>query len=129
MVVRNHFLSTTSPTCYTYRVDGVDSFTVIFIVKTGRSILLGIANQGIFITALGSEKITEFASKPGISVKEAAGGLSEAHPQMVDKASGGGALLESIGGVEEVLGVAKKIWKINKETIQRRQSSCQIKNQ
>jgi uncharacterized protein YidB (DUF937 family) len=72
------------------------------------------ANEGIspeqISNALGSEKITEFASKLGISVKEAAGGLSEALPQMVDKASSGGSFLDSIGGVEGALGFAKKLF-------------------
>ena len=46
---------------------------------------------------LGADKVSEFASKLGLSNEEAAGGLSEALPQMVDKASSGGSLLDSIG--------------------------------
>ena len=60
--------------------------------------------------ALGSGKIAQFASKLGISEKEAAGGLSEALPQMMDKASSGGALLDSIGGVKGALGLAGKLF-------------------
>lgn len=71
-------------------------------------------NEGIspeqISSALGSEKISEFASKLGISTEEAAGGLSEALPQMVDKASSGGSILDSIGGVEGALGFAKKLF-------------------
>ncbi len=71
-------------------------------------------NEGIspeqITNALGTEKLTEFASKLGLNVSEAAGGLSEALPQMVDKASSGGALLESIGGIEGALGFAKKLF-------------------
>ena len=71
-------------------------------------------NEGIspeqISNALGAEKISEFASKLGLNVSEAAGGLSEALPQMVDKASSGGALLESIGGIEGALGFAKKLF-------------------
>lgn len=59
---------------------------------------------------IGFDKITEFASKLGISTEEAAGGLSEALPQMVDKASSGGSLLDSIGGVEGALGFASKLF-------------------
>lgn len=59
---------------------------------------------------LGPEKISEFASKLGLSNAEAAGGLSEALPQMVDKASSGGSLLDSIGGVSGALGMASKLF-------------------
>jgi uncharacterized protein YidB (DUF937 family) len=61
-------------------------------------------------SAIGSDKLAEFASKLGISKDEAAGGLSEALPQMVDKASSGGSLLDSLGGVEGALGFAKKLF-------------------
>jgi uncharacterized protein YidB (DUF937 family) len=61
-------------------------------------------------SVLGSDKITEFAEKLGLSTSEAAGGLSEALPQMMDNASSGGALLDSLGGVEGVLGLAGKLF-------------------
>ena len=71
-------------------------------------------NQGIspeqISNVLGADKLTEFASKLGLDVSEAAGGLSEALPQMVDKGSSGGAILESIGGLEGALGFAKKLF-------------------
>jgi hypothetical protein len=41
---------------------------------------------------------------------EAAGGLSDALPQMVDKASSDGSLLDSIGGVSGALGMASKLF-------------------
>ena len=59
---------------------------------------------------LGSDKISEFAAKLGVSQEEAAGGLSEALPQMVDNASSGGSLLDSIGGIEGAIGLAKKFF-------------------
>lgn len=59
---------------------------------------------------LGDNKIAEFASTLGISKQEAAGGLSEALPQMVDKASSGGSLLDSIGGVSGAIGMASKLF-------------------
>lgn len=59
---------------------------------------------------LGADKITEFASKLGLSSEEAAGGLSEALPHMVDKASSGGSLLDSIGGVSGAIGLAGKLF-------------------
>jgi uncharacterized protein YidB (DUF937 family) len=59
---------------------------------------------------LGADKISEFASKLGLSNEEAAGGLSEALPQMVDKASSGGSLLDSIGGISGAVGLAGKLF-------------------
>lgn len=59
---------------------------------------------------LGDDKISEFASKLGLSKQEAAGGLSDALPQMVDKASSGGSLLDSIGGVSGAIGMASKLF-------------------
>lgn len=58
----------------------------------------------------GAEQISEFASKLGLSNEEAAGGLSKALPQMVDKASRGGSLLDSIGGIQGAIGVASKLF-------------------
>jgi uncharacterized protein YidB (DUF937 family) len=60
---------------------------------------------------LGADKISEFASKLGLSNEEAAGGLSEAIPQMVDKASSGGSLLDSIGGVSGAISMASKLFR------------------
>lgn len=59
---------------------------------------------------LGADKVSEFAAKLGVSDAEASGGLSEALPQMIDKASSGGSLLDSIGGIEGALGLAKKFF-------------------
>lgn len=59
---------------------------------------------------LGSDKISEFASQLGLSKEEAAGGLADALPQMVDKASSGGSVLDSIGGVSGAIGLASKLF-------------------
>ena len=59
---------------------------------------------------LGSDKIAEFASKLGLSEEQAAGGLSEALPQMMDKGSSGGSILDSIGGVSGAIGLAGKLF-------------------
>ncbi|MEN8200207.1 MAG: YidB family protein [Thermodesulfobacteriota bacterium] len=71
-------------------------------------------NQGVspaqISSAIGPDKIDAFASQLGISSEEAAGGLSEALPHMVDNASSGGSLLESIGGVEGAMGLAAKLF-------------------
>ncbi len=57
---------------------------------------------------LGGDKISEFASKLGIDEDTAADGLAEAVPQMVDKGSSGGSLLDSVGGISGVINFAKK---------------------
>jgi uncharacterized protein YidB (DUF937 family) len=59
---------------------------------------------------LGADKIAGFASQMGISSEEAAGGLSDALPHMVDKASSGGSLLDSIGGVSGAIDLAGKLF-------------------
>ncbi len=58
----------------------------------------------------GADKVSDFASQLGLSQEEAAGGLSDALPQMVDKASSGGSLLDSIGGVSGAIGLASKLF-------------------
>ncbi len=58
----------------------------------------------------GSDKISEFASKLGLRNEEAAGGLSDALPHIVDKASSGGSLLDSVGGVSGAIGLAGKLF-------------------
>ena len=72
------------------------------------------SNEGIspdqVSSMLGPDKIAEFASKLGLSNEEAAGGLSEALPQIMDKASSGGSLLDSIGGIEGAIGLAGKLF-------------------
>ena len=62
------------------------------------------------IEMFGSNKISEFASDLGLSQEEAAGGLSDAIPQMVDEASSGGSLLDSVGGLSGALGMASKLF-------------------
>ena len=59
---------------------------------------------------LGSDKISEFARTLGLSEQEAAGGLSEALPSIIDKGSSGGSLLDSLGGIEGALGMAGKLF-------------------
>lgn len=58
----------------------------------------------------GADKISDFASKLGLSNEEAAGGLSDTLPQIVDKASSGGSLLDSLGGVSGAIGLAGKLF-------------------
>ena len=58
----------------------------------------------------GADKISEFASKLGMSESEAVGGLQDAMPQMMDQASSGGSLLDSIGGISGAIGLAGKLF-------------------
>lgn len=61
--------------------------------------------------AIGGDKVSDFASKLGISREEASSGLSEMLPQLIDQSSKGGNLLESIGGVGGLAGMASKFLK------------------
>jgi uncharacterized protein YidB (DUF937 family) len=58
----------------------------------------------------GSDNVSNFASQLGVSEDEALGGLQEALPQIVDNASAGSELLDSIGGLDGVLGIAGKFF-------------------
>lgn len=62
------------------------------------------------IRMLGQAKLGEFARQLGIDQGAAIGGLREAIPVIVDKASSGGSLLDSLGGVEGMLGMAGKLF-------------------
>ena len=59
---------------------------------------------------IGPDKMSDFASKLGLGMDEAAGGLSDALPQMIDKASSGGSILDSIGGIEGAIDLAGKLF-------------------
>lgn len=59
---------------------------------------------------LGGDKIASFASQLGMSPDDAVEGLSSAIPTMIDKASSGGALLDSIGGMSGIMGMAGKLF-------------------
>ena len=56
---------------------------------------------------LGNAEVADFASKLGIDPSEAAASLAQTLPQLMDKSSSGGSLLESMGGVDGLLGAAK----------------------
>lgn len=57
-----------------------------------------------------SDKLSSFASKLGISEDSALSGLTKALPSLVDKSSSGGSLLDSIGGIDGALSMAKKLF-------------------
>ena len=60
---------------------------------------------------LGADKIEAFARKLGIGREEASSGLSEVLPELIDKSSKGGNLLNSVGGVSGLAGLASKFFK------------------
>lgn len=70
------------------------------------------ANAGISIDQitdlLGGDKIGQAASQLGTDEGSLLNGLSEALPEMVDKSSSGGSLLDAVGGLEGVASLAKK---------------------
>ncbi len=63
--------------------------------------------EGVF----GAEKIQEMASQLGTDQGSLLSGLREALPQMVDKSSSGGNLLDSVGGVGGLASLASKFLK------------------
>lgn len=60
---------------------------------------------------LGSEKVEAFAGKLGVGTEEASSSLSDILPQLIDKSSRGGELLESVGGKEGLFSLASKLFK------------------
>lgn len=61
--------------------------------------------------AIGIDKIKSFADKLGIGTAEASGKLSEIMPELIDRSSRGGSLLDSIGGAKGLGGLASKFFK------------------
>ena len=61
--------------------------------------------------ALGGDKIEAFARQLGIGKEEAGNSLSDILPQLIDKSSRGGALLDSVGGKEGLFSIASKFFK------------------
>ncbi len=57
---------------------------------------------------MGGDKVTEMASELGTDENSLLSGLKDALPQMVDKSSSGGSLLDNLGGLSGALGMAKK---------------------
>jgi uncharacterized protein YidB (DUF937 family) len=59
---------------------------------------------------IGGEKISEAAAKLGTDEGSLLDGLKDALPQIVDKSSSGGSLLDSLGGIGALGGIAKKLF-------------------
>jgi len=57
---------------------------------------------------LGGEKVAAAAAELGTDEGSLLDSLKEAIPQMVDKSSSGGSLLDKVGGLGAVTGMAKK---------------------
>ena len=62
-------------------------------------------------SVLGSDKVAAFAQQLGIDASDAAGGLADVIPQIMDKSSSGGSLLDMAGGAEGLLSAAKSFFK------------------
>jgi uncharacterized protein YidB (DUF937 family) len=60
---------------------------------------------------LGSDKIREAASQLGTDQNELLRGLQKMLPQVVDKSSSGGSLLDAVGGIAGLAGLASKFLK------------------
>ncbi len=59
----------------------------------------------------GEGQLAEFAAKLGTDSQGAADSLAQVLPQMLDKSSSGGSLLDSMGGVDGLLGAAGSLFK------------------
>jgi uncharacterized protein YidB (DUF937 family) len=59
---------------------------------------------------LGGDRIAEFAGQLGVDTDTAANGLAQVIPQMLDKASSGGSLLEAAGGLGGLMGSARSFF-------------------
>ncbi len=59
---------------------------------------------------LGEDKVSEFAEKLGVDKDTALSGLSDAIPNMIDKATGEGSILDSVGGVDGIMDMASKFF-------------------
>ncbi|MBA6412472.1 hypothetical protein H2508_05050 [Parahaliea sp. F7430] len=64
-----------------------------------------VSAQSIF-DLLGKSKVADFASSVGTEPETAAEGLSDVLPQLMDKASSGGSLLDAAGGIGGLMSAA-----------------------
>ena len=72
------------------------------------------ANEAISAESIssifGTDKLGEFAGKLGVDIGAATDGLAEALPEMLDKSSSGGSLLDLAGGAGGLLGAARSLF-------------------
>ena len=57
---------------------------------------------------LGNDKVQDFAQKMGLDQGQASEGLASMLPNLIDKSSSGGSLLDSVGGLGGLAGMASK---------------------
>lgn len=67
-------------------------------------------NPAQLMEMFGGDKLSSFASNLGVDQEQATSGLSEVLPNLMDKASSGGNILESVGGLSGALDFAKKLF-------------------
>jgi uncharacterized protein YidB (DUF937 family) len=69
------------------------------------------ANQAISVDKIkelvGDGALSNFAQSMGTDTETAAADLADVLPQMVDKSSSGGSLLDAVGGVDGIMNMAK----------------------
>jgi len=62
------------------------------------------------VDALGSDKVASFASELGMDSDKASEGLAGMLPELINKNSSGGSLLDSVGGAGGVADFARKLF-------------------
>ncbi|MBC8524891.1 MAG: DUF937 domain-containing protein [Chlorobium phaeobacteroides] len=89
---------------------GLDDIAASWLGNGKNSSISGEAIKNI----LGSDKIAGFASALGLSEKSAETAIADALPEMVDKSSPEGSLLENLidnsGGLDGLIGLARKFF-------------------
>ena len=72
------------------------------------------SNQAIsadnIMQMFGNDSVNQFAGEIGVDSESAAEGLSNVIPGLIDKCSSGGSLLESVGGLDGALNMAKGLF-------------------
>ena len=68
-------------------------------------------NANSLAQLLGDSNVSAFANQIGTDPQSAADGLAQVLPQLMDSASSGGSLLESVGGVNGLLNAASSFLK------------------
>jgi uncharacterized protein YidB (DUF937 family) len=68
----------------------------------------GISAESV-ASLFGSAEMADFAAKLGVDPSDAMSALSGVLPQLMDKSSSGGNLLDSLGGAGGLLGAAKSL--------------------
>jgi uncharacterized protein YidB (DUF937 family) len=72
------------------------------------------SNEGIdvsqILSVLGESNVQSFASQLGLQKPDAANALSDMIPELIDQNSSAGSLMESVGGVSGIAGLASKFF-------------------